>query len=335
MPFRTLVTGGSGFMGYHLAASLVRDGHAVDLLDNFSRGVGDADLEALLARPNVRLIRMDVSDVATSGELGTDYDYIYHMAAIIGVANVLKRPFDVLSQNVEMLLAMLEFAKRNRGLKRFLFPSTSEVYAGTLQYFTLPVPTPESTPLAVTDLGHPRTSYMLSKIYGEALCRQSGLPVTIIRPHNVYGPRMGLSHVIPELLQRAYDAPDGGSLDVYSMDHSRTFCYVDDAVEQIRRAAELPQCEGLTLNIGTQTPEITIGELADVILRVVGAHTGKTLSLVGQPATSGSVVRRCPDMTETSRATGYTSTVGLETGVQSTFDWYRDRIFEQHGLSAV
>ena len=62
----------------------------------------------------------------------------------------------------------------------------------------------EDTPLTVADLERPRTSYMLSKIYGEALCRYSGLPFTIVRPHNVYGPRMGMAHVVPELLDRAH-----------------------------------------------------------------------------------------------------------------------------------
>jgi nucleoside-diphosphate-sugar epimerase len=92
-----------------------------------------------------------------------------------------------------MLENVLTLARDQRDFSRFLFASTSEVYAGTLQYFGMPIPTPENTPLAMTALDEPRTSYMISKIMGEAMCQQSGLPFTIFRPHNVYGPRMGMA----------------------------------------------------------------------------------------------------------------------------------------------
>lgn len=305
------------------------------MVDNFSRGVDDVDLDRLRMNPNVRIIKLDLLESALEQHLRRDYDYIYHFAAIIGVANVLRRPYEVLSKNVRMLEAMLDIAKASANLKRFVFPSTSEVYAGTLQHFKLPIPTPESTALGLTDLHHPRTSYMLSKIYGEALCHQSGSPFVIVRPHNIYGPRMGLAHVIPELLKKAFDMPKGGKLDVFSFDHSRTFCYIDDAVQQIHRAAVLPACDRETLNIGTQAPEITMGELGKLIVDVVGTTTGRSIELVGQPATPGSVLRRCPEMSLTTKRTGYVSQIDLNTGLHLTFDWYRRRIFDSDGISAV
>src|SRR5690606_19448171 len=109
-----------------------------------------------------------------------------------------------------------------------------------------------STPLAISPLEHPRTSYMLSKIYGEALVHQCGLPFTIIRPHNFYGPRMGLSHVVPELLSKIHAMADGDELVVASMDHSRTFCFIDDAIEFIVRLIDGPAGLGGTFNIGVQ-----------------------------------------------------------------------------------
>ena len=182
----------------------------------------------------------------------------------MGVANVLEAPDRVLRRNVELLVSALEFAARQSDLERFVFASTSEVYAGTLELGTLPLPTPEDAPLTVPDPRLPRTSYMLSKIFGEAMSFQSGLPVTVVRPHNVYGPRMGLAHVIPELLQRAHDAEDGGRLGVHSVEHRRTFCHVSDAIEMITRAAQAPHGVGETLNVGAQAPEISIGELAEL-----------------------------------------------------------------------
>jgi nucleoside-diphosphate-sugar epimerase len=320
---KVLITGGCGFIGTHLARSLAERGDEVDLLDNFARGRRDRDLEDLVARPGVRLVECDLLEPAALEGLDRDYGLIFHLAAIVGVANVLEAPYAVLRDNVGLLVPLIEFAARQTGLHRLVFASTSEVYGGALEQGSLPIPTPESVPIVLPDLDRPRTSYMLSKVYGEALCQQSGLPVTVIRPHNVYGPRMGLAHVIPELLQRAHEAEEGGRLEVYSVDHRRTFCHVSDAVEMIVRSAGQPSAVGEALNIGTQRPEVRIGELADLIVRVVG----RKLEVEPLPATPGSPLRRCPDMSKTAELTGYVAGVGLEEGVRDTYDWYRQNLF--------
>jgi UDP-glucose 4-epimerase len=319
---KALITGGGGFIGLHLARRLQEKGAEVDLLDNFSRGSKDADLEEVVRRPGVRLLERDLLGRDWPEHLDSDYRLIFHLAAIVGVAKVLEAPYRVLRDNVALLVPLLELAADQPRLERFVFASTSEVYAGTLELGTLPIPTPEEAPLALPGLDRPRTSYMLSKVYGEALCHHADIPTTVIRPHNVYGPRMGLAHVIPELLQRAHEAREGGTLQVFSVDHRRTFCHVRDAVEIITIAAQSPACEGETLNVGTQSPEITIGRLAEIILEVVG----RQLEVEPLPATQGSPGRRCPDMTKTTRLTGYEARVRLEEGVRDTYSWYRDRV---------
>jgi UDP-glucose 4-epimerase len=321
---RVLITGGGGFIGAHLARFLADRDHEVDLVDDLSRGRLDADLSALAERPNVHLIERDMLAPDALDDLSGDYGLIFHLAAIVGVANVLDAPDKVLRRNVELLVAALELAARQRDLERFVFASTSEVYAGTLALGNLPLPTPEDAPLTVPDPRLPRTSYMLSKIFGEAMSFQSGLPVTVVRPHNVYGPRMGLAHVIPELLQRAHEATDGGRLEVYSVDHRRTFCHVSDAVEMFSRAAQAPQGVGETLNVGKQAPEIPIGELAELIVAVVG----RRLEINPLEAHPGSPERRCPDMKRTAEVTGYVAEMSIEDGVRDTYDWYRPNVFE-------
>ena len=211
------------------------------------------------------------------------------------------------------------------GLQRIIFASTSEVYAGTLKHFDLQIPTPESVPLALTDLHEPRTSYMLSKIYGEALCLQSGLPVTIVRPHNIYGPRMGMSHVIPELLHRSWKSKETETLDVYSVEHTRSFCYIDDAVEMLIRMVRSESCKGEILNLGRQGPEVTMLEVAKIVLQV----QEKSLRLNKLPPTPGSPSRRAPDVRRTSELIGFEAKVGLEEGIQNTFDWYLKHIFQK------
>lgn len=279
-------------------------------------------MAAVAALKGARLITADLMGDAAA-TLPPHYDFIYHFAAILGVQNVLDRPYETLRDNVALTAKAIELARRQTELKRFIFTSTSEIYAGTAEKFGAPIPTPATTPLALTDLDASRTSYMLSKICGESLCHYSGLPITILRPHNVYGPRMGMSHVIPQLLERAYKAVDGDVFPVYSVDHTRTFCFIDDAVEIAWRAAEAQSCIGKALNLGAQAPEVTIGTLADVVLSVVG----RRLQVQPQPAHPGSPLRRCPDMSETSALIGFSAAVSLEGGVRRTFDWYKSHIF--------
>jgi nucleoside-diphosphate-sugar epimerase len=327
---KVLITGGAGFIGFHLAKSLCDHGHTVVLVDNFARGVMDKELESLCGNDSITMITRDIREKNSLSDFGDNFAYIYHLAAIIGVTHVLDRPYDVLRENAVLLLNVIDFARRQRMLQRLVFASTSEVYAGTLAHFELPIPTQEDTPLAIPDIENPRTSYMLSKIYGEALCHHSGVPFSIVRPHNFYGPRMGLAHVIPELLSRAHKAPGGGKLEVFSVEHRRTFCYIDDAVEMIRRVAEETTCIGGTFNLGSQAPEVTIGELAKVIVSTVG----RDLEIVTGTETQGSPLRRCPDTARATEATDYRPEIGLEEGVRRTYDWYRVNVFEGHTISA-
>ncbi len=320
---KVLITGGAGFIGGFLARHLAERGDTVHIVDNFARGPRDAFLTDLIAGGRTTLIERDLATDGLGADLGDDYDVLYHLAALLGVSNVRERPYATLRDNVRLLESALDFAARQRRLARFVFASTSEVYAGSFHVLPIPIPTPENVPLALAPLEEPRTSYALSKIYGEAMVRHSGVPFTIVRPHNVYGPRMGMAHVIPELLAKAHRAPDGGTLDVFSVDHRRTFCFVDDAVEMIARAASAPAGAGTVLNIGNAGPEITMRELATVIIRTVG----KPLTIASQPAQPGSPARRCPDVTQVLALTGVRDTVALEDGVRRTYDWYRTRVF--------
>ena len=327
---KALITGGAGFIGYHLAKELLNQGYEVVLADNLSRGVEDVFLKELEENPSITFVFEDLMKKENVMKLDDDFDYIYHLAAIIGVQNVLNHPYDVLEKNAELLIHMIGFARVQKQLKRFVFASTSEIYAGTLQYYDMEIPTPETTPLTITPLEHPRTSYMLSKIYGEALLQQSGIPFTIVRPHNFYGPRMGMSHVIPELLKKAYYAHENEKLEVFSVEHKRTFCYISDAVTIIRMLAECGQAEGEAFNIGNETPEVTILEVSKIILNV----TGKKLEIEAKPATAGSPARRCPKVQKAMNCIKYDGHVSLEEGISRTFEWYKKYIFEGGEVSA-
>src|SRR6516162_8184708 len=311
MRVKVLLTGGAGFIAERLAFRLTNDQYAVHIVDNLMRGKKDTRIGNLEASYNVRFYEKDLLQSTALDNLGSDYEFVIHFAAIVGVENVIKQPYRTLRDNVLMQEAVIRFAFRQPNLRRMLFASTSEVYAGSLVQLNLPFPTPENTPLALPDLSEPRTSYMLSKIYGEAMLLHSGLPYTIVRPHNIYGPRMGMAHVIPQLLKKAHDAKSGGDLEVFSLDHSRCFCYIDDAVEMMRRLLKTDAARNQVLNLGLETPELTIKDLAEIVMATVG----KPLHIAGRPTTPGSPTRRVPVMTRMYKITNYSGRTSLRDGI--------------------
>lgn len=321
---KVLITGGAGFIGLSLAQRLLSDGVAIDLVDDFSRGQRDAALTAVSERPQVRCLTLDLAVPGATDVLDTDYDAIFHLAAILGVAKVIGQPYKTLTHNVVLTTEALRLAERQTDLKVFLFASTSEIYDGSLSAGLLTFPTAEDAPICVPAIDAPRTSYMLSKLYGEALVHHSGVPGVIIRPYNVYGPRMGTEHVVPEVMKRMHKAAAGSSIPIYSPTHSRTFCFVDDAVELVARLAGAPAAIGRAWNVGTDAPEYTIMELADIIRRVLGAD----VMLAQGGETAGSPVRRCPSMANTNALSGHHGRVSLEEGVERTYAWYKRHGFE-------
>ena len=320
---KVLLTGGAGFIGERLASALAAEGNEIHLVDNLSRGRRDEALQALGSAHNVGFYHVDLLAPGALDSLSEDYDVVVHLAAVLGVQKVLDCPYQTLRDNVLMHEAVIRFARRQKVLQRFLFTSTSEVYAGSLLHLDMPIPTPEDVPLALPALKEPRSSYMLSKIYGEAMLHHSGLPFTIVRPHNIYGPRMGMSHVVPQLLAKAHRAHPHSSIEVFSVEHRRTFCFIDDAVETVKRVLLSPAALNQVLNLGCESPEVTMGRVAEIVIATVE----KPLRIEAKPPTPGSPKRRAPKMTRMTQATGYIAQTNLEEGIRRTYDWYRAHIF--------
>jgi UDP-glucose 4-epimerase len=317
---RVLITGGCGFIGLHLARRLASEARTeVVLVDNFVRGRRDEDLSALLELSNVTLIEGDLTDPLTLKKLGDGYDEVYHLAAILGVRNVIDRPHEVLRINAVATLNLLDWYVRGGG-KRLLFSSTSEVYAWAMGMTTIPIPTPEAVPLVMTDLDAPRSTYAGSKIFGELsvrqYCNKFQKPYVIVRYHNVYGPRMGNEHVIPQLYARVRDGQN--PLTVYSADHRRAFCYVSDAIDATVLAMRTPQAHGMTINVGNDNEEVSIDELARKLIACAGINR----DIKPEHDAADPIQRRCPDESVARKALGYSPKVSLEDGLTLTLEWY-------------
>ncbi len=312
---KVLVTGAAGFVGLQVSRRLLEEGHTVHLIDNLQRGVQDSEFTEVLAHDSAHFFELDLTNPTALNELDRDFDQIYHFAAMLGVERVLKAPYDVLTMNASSMQNILAWARGLDGLKRFVFSSTSEIYAGTRSHYSIQVPTPETVNITLESVEKPRTSYALSKAYGEALLHASGLPLTIVRFHNVYGPRMGFDHVIPQITGKIVDNPE---VNVPSTDHTRAFCYIDDAVTQTIAVANSEKTIGETLNVGNSNEEIRIEDL----VRKIGNALKVEVTIHPEAATEGSPDRRCPDTSKMTELTGIKAQIGLGEGLERTCAWY-------------
>ena len=271
-----LILGGAGFVGLHLADRLVADGHTVTIVDDFSRGRDDERIDALRAHSAVDVRSADLTTAEAWARLPKGYDQIYLLAAVVGVRNVEADPARVIRVNTLTALHLLDWVIPG---ERIFFSSTSEVYAGGVDAGIVPVPTAEDVPVMVADVTAPRFAYAISKLLGEAAfvhgARAKGCTAVVGRFHNVYGPRMGMDHVIPEMSLRALRGEN--PFRVWGAEQYRAFCHVDDAVEAMLRLMACPQAAGEIVHIGNDSAETNIGELAELVLRVGrGQHDDRT-----------------------------------------------------------
>jgi UDP-glucuronate decarboxylase len=317
-----LLLGGAGFIGLHLARRLVKENHAVTIVDDFSRGRRDHDLTAIRQHANVTVISADLTREEAWRTLPRGWDQIYLLAAVVGVRNVERDPTRVIRVNTLSALHLLDWVTADDRDPRIFFASTSEVYAGGVDAGIVPVPTAEDVPVMIADVGAPRFAYAISKLLGEAAflhaARAKGLKATVGRFHNVYGPRMGADHVIPEMLLRVMNGED--PFRVWGADQYRAFCYVEDAVEAMVRLMNTAEAVGQIVHIGDDTEPTKIADLATLVLETSGARP----NIEPQPAPPGSVARRSPDLSKLRQLTGYEPTVPLAEGVRRTMAWYQE-----------
>ncbi len=323
---KVLLLGGAGFIGINIAKYLAKNrNYEITIADNFSRGQMDTDLTYLVDEYKIEVIKGDFTIPVTYDVLKKDYDYVYMLASVVGVNNTLQIPHEIIRINTALIYNTLEWL-RNSSVKKVLFTSTSECYAGTIEAFGYKVPTPEDIPLSIQDIGHPRFTYAVTKMLGESgflnYSRKCGFECTIVRYHNVFGPRMGFKHVIPHLVQR-FLANENPFL-IYGHDQTRAFNYITDAVEGTVLAMESDSSNGEIYHIGDST-EITIEQL----IKTTGSYLGFTGTYENAPTYPGSVGRRCPDITKARTQLGYSPKVSWEDGLKTTLDWYKD--FYQSG----
>jgi UDP-glucose 4-epimerase len=322
MKKKVLLLGGAGFIGLSIAKYLGENrDYEITIADNFFRQGGKEDdiLMGLVEKHKIKICKGDYTLPAAFEQLEQDYDYLYMLASVVGVDYTTKMPDKIIQINTALIYNTLEYL-RNSQCKKVLFTSTSECYAGTIEAFGYAVPTPEDIPLTIQDIGHPRFTYAVTKMLGESgfinYARTLGFECTIIRYHNVFGPRMGFKHVIPHLAQRfmAKENP----FKIYGHDQTRSFNYIDDAVEGTVLAME----------VGKNCEIYHIGAVDEISIEELTRYTGELMGFEGEyeyaPTYPGSVNRRCPDITKAEKELGYKPKNTWKEGLQKTIAWYKE-----------
>src|SRR5262245_39225914 len=313
---RSLVTGGSGFLGSALVKALVEAGEAVRVFDDNSRGALRRLREV---ERDIEFVSGDIRDAAAVDAVMRGIDEVHHLAFVNGTATFYSAPDFVLDVGVKGIVNVIDGC-RHHGVGRLILASSSEVYQSPPW-----VPTDESAPLVVPDPHNPRLSDGAGKIISEMMAINHGRRhferVLIFRPHNVYGPDMGFDHVIPEFvvrLKRAATAPAGGAVPFPiqgSGEETRSFCHIDDLIRGVMVMREHGEHLGI-YHVGNPE-EVSIADLA----RRIAATLSREIALVPSAVRPGSTLRRCPDIGKLA-ALGYRPKVPLQQGLPSTVQWY-------------
>ena len=309
-PKSICVTGGAGFLGSHLCARLISEGHRVTSIDNFHTG-RPANVAALARSNRFELVEHDVID--TLPERLPAFDEIYNLACPASPVHYQSDPVRTALICAEGAVNVLRRAERDGA--KVMHASTSEVYGD-----------PEIHPQREDYCGNvntvgPRSCYDEGKRFAETLftdfARQSGVVVKIVRIFNTYGPRMQPDdgRVVSNFILQALRGDD---ITVYGQgEQTRSFCYVDDLIEGfVRLMASGPEVDG-PVNIGNPA-EITVGELARIIIEM----TGSSSNIVHRPLPVDDPRRRRPDITRARTLLGWRPQVPLTEGLEKTIRYF-------------
>ncbi|MBZ5502477.1 MAG: GDP-mannose 4,6-dehydratase [Acidobacteriia bacterium] len=304
-----LITGGAGFIGSHLAEHLLQQGEHVSVIDNLSTGQF-SNIAHLEKDGRFRCFIDDVHNDKLTEELIREADFIYHLAATVGVRMIIERPTETIINNIMGTEIVLRNACRYR--KPLVITSTSEVYGKSQQ------PTfREDDDRIMGPTSKSRWGYAESKAIDEFLAlayfSEKHLPVTIVRLFNTVGPRQTGRYgmVVPTFVRQALlNEP----ISVFGDGtQSRCFGHVLDVVPNFVKLVRLPEAYGSVFNVGSQE-EITMKSLAERIVKMTGSKSTIRLIPYAQAYPPGfeDMERRMPDLTNLRTVTGYTPKYSLE-----------------------
>jgi UDP-glucose 4-epimerase len=298
-----LITGGAGFIGSHLSDALVARGDSVIVVDNLSTGKNQVV-------PSVEFVQGSIFDEKLMDSLVSKVDHVLHLAAAVGVFNIVNKPLDSLMTNIKGTEIMLELCAKYK--KPILITSTSEVYGKNNT-----VPLNEESDRVLGSPLKSRWSYSEAKAIDESMAyfyhQEKGLEVRLIRLFNTVGPRQ-VGHygmVVPRFVSAAVS---GTALSVYgSGEQIRCFCHVADAVRALLLVMDSDKAIGEVFNVGNNQ-QISIMDLAKKVIEVTGSSSSIEMVAYEKayPAGFEDMERRVPDISKIERVLGWKPQIGLE-----------------------
>jgi nucleoside-diphosphate-sugar epimerase len=313
-----VVTGGAGFIGSHLCARLLDEGHSVLCVDNLLTGT-ERNIAPLRNHPKFTFLRHDVTK-----PFEFTADAIFHLASPASPVGYMEHPIETILVNSQGTYLMLEQAKKQHAM--FLMASTSEAYGDPLVH-----PQTEDYWGNVNPIG-PRACYDESKRLGETLTmeyfRQYRVDSRIVRIFNTYGPNSQIhdGRMIPNFITQALR---NEPLTIYGDGSiTRSICYVSDLVEGLLGAQFSAQTTGDVFNLGN-TEEHTVLEYANTIIRLCEASS----SIVFEAQRVDDPERRRPDISKSQRVLGWQPKISIESGLRRTIEWFSENISEPTSIS--
>jgi len=309
------ITGGAGFIASRLIAELI-ERNTITVYDNFSRDT--LSTTGFGKNKNLTIIKGDVLDFESVAESIAGADIVVHAAAIAGIDTVVKDPVKTMRVNMIGTANVLEAARINKVKDRFIDFSTSEIF-GSYAYKST-----EGDNAVAGSAGEARWTYAVSKLASEHLSMayhsQYKLPVTVVRPFNIYGPGQtgegAMQIFIKSALQNKtlFIDGDGGQI--------RAWCFVDDFIECLLKCIEDPKAVGEIFNIGNARTVITIYGLAQTVCRVLNSKS----KIVFTPPLSADVALRIPSVEKAQKILNFKANVDLDEGIKKTAIWYKKQL---------
>lgn len=309
---KVLVTGAGGFIGSHLTEALVRKGCRVKALVKYNSRNFWGWLEDSPCRNDIEVVCGDIRNPDCVKSALKNIDVIFHLAALIGIPYSYSSPDSYVDTNIKGTVNMLQ-AARELAIERFVQTSTSEIY-GTAQK----VPIAEDHPI------NPQSPYAASKSAADAMAisffRSFGLPVTVVRPFNTYGPRQSNRAIIPTIITQLLGKT--GTVKIGSLFPTRDFTYVRDIVEGFMRAAECDDAVGQVINLGSNS-EISVRDLIVLISGIIGVKPKIITDDKRKRPASSEVERLRADNARAKKILGWKPEYSLSRGLKSTIDWFK------------
>ena len=309
-----LVTGADGFIGSHLAERLVREGARVRAfcLYNSRGSAGWLDETEPAVREEIDVRFGDIRDARFVDAATEGIETVFHLAALIAIPYSYVAAESFVDTNVRGTLNVLEAARR-AGVAQVIETSTSEVYG-----------TPETLPILETHPLNAQSPYAATKVAADQLAlafhRTYGLPVTVLRPFNTYGPRQSDRAVLPTMIRQLLAGQ--AEIRLGRLDTRRDLTFVSDTVDGFVRTATTPHLDGCTIQLGTGRAE-SIGELFAIASRLTGNPATAVQSADRVRPDASEVLALQSDPSLARRLLGWEATTDLETGIATTIDWLR------------